>query len=231
MNSETIQKQNVEEEQQENIEETQQSKQPQESPVIQHVEEKTRSREGFNLIPALSKEEKIKIKKKDTFNFGSLLSIILLASMAIGIVGFNIISKMHLNSRKSALSTIERKVNEDIDKLSTNNAILDRVKIYEKFKKGSFSHKNIIEYLKDIAAVERANKRGKIMYSSIEITEDLTYKVSGSAPSLEQIAYLWYLFGIDENIDEINLKSVSKSDIDTRFSFEGKLNKVYFSNE
>ena len=64
--------------------------------------------EGVNLIPSLTKEEKVHVKKKNTLNIGSLLSIIVLSTIALGIVGFNITSKMQLNSSKSNLSRIEK---------------------------------------------------------------------------------------------------------------------------
>jgi hypothetical protein len=189
------------------------------------------SQEGFNLIPAMTKEEKYKIKKKNTFNISSILSIIVLASIAIAIVGFNILSKVRLNSKKNTLTKKENLVYENIDKISTNNAILERAKLYDRFKKGSFSHKRIIEFLEEIAGVERGSKRGSISFTKIEISEDLSFEASGSAPSLEQVAYMWYLFGINENVEDIMLNSVSKTDEGSNFSFEGTLNISNFSNE
>lgn len=229
---------NTKEELKQNTPNTQQSVQPQQTQPTQSQPEAVSSpttdnstQEGFNLIPALTQEEKVKIKKKNTFNIGSVLSIIFLAVVAIGIVGFNILSKAQLNSKKSTLNRLERSVYEDVDMISTNNAILERALLYDRFKKGSFSHRKIIEYLKEIAAIERGNKRGRITFNSIEISEDLSFNVSGSAPNLEQVAYLWYLFGIDESIDFISLESVGKSEEGSRFSFEGKLRISNFSNE
>ncbi|KKP65561.1 MAG: hypothetical protein UR61_C0018G0011 [candidate division WS6 bacterium GW2011_GWE1_34_7] len=182
--------------------------------------------EGFNLIPAMSQEEKAKIKTKNTLNIGSILSIIALASVAIGIVSFNILSKAQLNSKKASLSKIEKTTVSKMDKIISNNAIVDRAVLYLQVKKDSFSHKKIIEFFTEIAS-----KTEGITFRSMDISEDLTFEISGTGPSLERIARLWYLFGVHENIKSINLQSVSKSDTGVTFSFEGELNITNFINE
>lgn len=182
--------------------------------------------EGVNLIPSMTKEEKIHVRKKNTLNIGSLLSIIILATIAISIVGFNIISKAQLNTKKSALTRIEKSVDSKMDKIISNNAILSRIKLYEQVKKGSFSHKKIIEFLN-----EMAGKVSGISYRSITISEELDFEVSGKSPDLEQLSRLWYLLGINENIETINLGSVSKGDDGATFSFEGKLILENFKND
>lgn len=182
--------------------------------------------EGVNLIPSMTKEEKTHVKKKNTLNIGSVLSIIVLATIAIAIVGFNIISKAQLNTKKTSLARIEKSVNSKTDKIISNNAILSRVKLYEEVKKGSFSHKKIIEFLN-----EMAGKVSGISYRSITISEELDFEVSGKSPDLEQLSRLWYLLGINENIETINLGSVSKGDDGATFSFEGKLILENFKND
>lgn len=182
--------------------------------------------EGVNLIPSMTKEEKTHVKKKNTLNIGSVLSIIVLATIAIAIVGFNIISKAQLNTKKASLERIEKSVNSKTDKIISNNAILSRVKLYEEVKKGSFSHKKIIEFLN-----EMAGKVSGISYRSITISEELDFEVSGKSPDLEQLSRLWYLLGINENIETINLGSVSKGDDGATFSFEGKLILENFKND
>ncbi len=182
--------------------------------------------EGVNLIPSMTKEEKVHVRKKNTLNIGSLLSIIILATIAIGIVGFNILSKAQLNSKKSSLARIEKSVNSKMDKIISNNAILSRIKLYEDVKKGSFSHKKIMEFLNEMAA-----KVSGISYRSITISEELEFEVSGNSPDLEQLSRLWYLLGINENIETINLGSVSKGEDGATFSFEGKLILENFKNE
>lgn len=184
------------------------------------------SKEGFNLIPAMTKEEKVHIKKKNTLNIGSVLSLIFLAVIALGIVGFNITAKTQLNRRKSVLAKTENKVNANIDKISSNNIILDRVKLYLDVKSNSFSHRKIIEFLTEIG-----ERIGGISFRSIEISETLTFEISGKAPTLERLSRLWYLFGVDENVKTINLKSVSKGEEDVSFSFEGEFDIKNFSNE
>jgi len=189
-------------------------------PINNNVEQ------GVNLIPSLSKEEKKHVRKKNTLNVGSLLSIIALSTVALGIVGFNIVSKMQLNTKKSSLARIEKEVNSKIDKIGANNIILSRIDLYQSVKKNSFSHKKIIEFLNEISG--RVNS---ISYRSISISEDLSFEISGNAPDLEQVSRLWYLFGINDSVETINLSSVSKGQNITTFSFEGKLIFENFKNQ
>jgi hypothetical protein len=186
----------------------------------------TGASEGVNLIPTLTKEEKTHVKRKNTLNIGSILSIIALASVAIAIVGFNIVSKSQLNSKQSDLKKVERSVKGKIDKMISNNIILDRVMLYKKVKENSFSHKEIIEYF-----MEMASKVSGVTYDSIEISENLDFELSGKGPDLEQVARLWYLYGVDENIESVLLTGVSKSAVGSVFNFKGKLILENFKNE
>lgn len=186
----------------------------------------TQGSEGFNLIPAMTEEEKVTIKAKNTLNIGSILSIIALASVALGIVGFNIISKAQLNSKKGALRKIENTVTSKMDKIVANNAIVDRVDLYMDNKSGSFSHKQIIMFLNEITATIPG-----MSLNTIDISENLGFEISGIGPNLESVAKLWYLFGVHENLKSINLESVSKGDMDSRFSFKGELEITNFKNE
>jgi len=199
--------------------------QPPVSPTLAEPQKGPKT-EGFNLIPAMSEEEKVKIKTKNTLNIGSILSIIALASVAIGIVSFNILSKAQLNSKKASLSRVEKTTLSKMDKIIANNAIVERAKLYIKVKQDSFSHKKIIEFFTEIAT-----KTEGITFRSMDISEDLTFEISGTGPSFERVARLWYLFGVHENIKSINLKSVSKDEFGAVFSFEGELNITNFSNE
>lgn len=182
--------------------------------------------EGFNLIPAMSEEEKSKIKAKNTLNISSILSIIALVSIAIGIVGFNILSKAQLNSKRASLAKAEKVVESKMDKIVANNAIISRTDLYLKVKKDSFSHKKIIEFFTEIAGRVEGTS-----FKSMDISENLDFEISGNGASLEGVARLWYLFGVHENISSINLESVSKGDEGSSFSFKGTLNITNFKNE
>lgn len=201
--------------------------QPQAQPTtLAEPSKNTTVEEGVNLIPAMTKEEKIHVKKKNTLNIGSILSIIALATIAIGIVGFNIISKAQLNSRKAVLSRAEKTVNSKMDMIMSNNAILERVKLYELVKKNSFSHKKIIQFLN-----EMSSKVKGVTYKAISISESLEFEISGKSPDLEQLSRLWYILGVNDNVSTINLSSVSKGEDGSTFSFEGQFNLENFKNE
>ena len=184
-------------------------------PIAAQIKE---GKEGVNLIPSRTKEEEIQVKKKTTLSVGSLLAIIILALVSIGIVGFNIITKNQLSDKKKELANMENVVNQKADKIIANNVILDRINLYKKVKANSFSHKKVITFLR-----EMAGKIQGITYDSMEISEDLSFKISGDAPNLEQLSRMWYLFGVNENIETIKLKSFSKTETGATFSFDGKL--------
>jgi len=184
-------------------------------PIAAQIKEET---EGVNLIPSRTREEEIQVKKKTTLSIGSLLAIIILALVSIGIVGFNIITKNQLSDKKKELANMENIVNQKADKIIANNVILDRINLYKKVKANSFSHKKVITFLR-----EMAGKIQGITYDSMEISEDLSFKISGDAPNLEQLSRMWYLFGVNENIETIKLKSFSKTETGATFSFDGKL--------
>ena len=184
-------------------------------PIAAQIKE---GKEGVNLIPSRTKEEEIQVKKKTTLSIGSLLAIIILALVSIGIVGFNIITKNQLSDKKKELANMENVVNQKADKIIANNVILDRINLYKKVKANSFSHKKVITFLR-----EMAGKIQGITYDSMEISEDLSFKISGDAPNLEQLSRMWYLFGVNENIETIKLKSFSKTETGATFSFDGKL--------
>ena len=184
-------------------------------PIAAQIKE---GKEGVNLIPSRTREEEIQVKKKTTLSIGSLLAIIILALVSIGIVGFNIITKNQLSDKKKELANMENVVNQKADKIIANNVILDRINLYKKVKANSFSHKKVITFLR-----EMAGKIQGITYDSMEISEDLSFKISGDAPNLEQLSRMWYLFGVNENIETIKLKSFSKTETGATFSFDGKL--------
>ena len=184
-------------------------------PIAAQIKE---GKEGVNLIPSRTREEEIQVKKKTTLSIGSLLAIIILALVSIGIVGFNIITKNQLSDKKKELTDMEYIVNQKADKIVANNVILDRINLYKDVKANSFSHKKVITFLR-----EMAGKIQGITYDSMEISEDLSFKISGDAPNLEQLSRMWYLFGVNENIETVKLKSFSKTETGASFSFDGKL--------
>lgn len=174
----------------------------------------------------MSDEEKIVQKTKSTVSIGSALSLIILVIIILLVVGFNIITKQILNSRKEVLFSIENSVNQQIDKIVSNEEIVDRAVLYSNVKKGAFSHKAIIEFLNQMSS-----KVGNIQMRSVSISEDLKFSFTGYATDLEKVSKLWYMFGIDGNIESINLQSVGKRENNVTFTFEGELNGKNFFNK
>ena len=182
--------------------------------------------EGFNLIPSMSEEEKVVEKTKSTVSIGSVLSLIILVVIILGVVGFNIVSRQILNVKKDELFKIENRINQQTDSIIANDEIVDRAILYTNVKKGAFSHKDIIEFL-----TRMGTKVGDIQMRGVMISENLDFTYSGYSTNLEQVSKLWYLLGIDENIENINLQSVGKGDNRVTFTFEGKLDGKNFFNK
>jgi hypothetical protein len=78
-----------------------------------------------------------------------------------------------------------------------------------------------------MSVVDRA---GNIKIKSFDLGDNLSFETSGSTTELSVVARLWYLLGIDDNIETINLNSVGKSEDGVSFTFEGQLNADKFIN-
>ena len=182
--------------------------------------------EGVNLIPRQSKAEISKEKKKFSMSVSSLVSLAVLVILSLGIVLFNIISKQQLNAANKELYAKELKMEEYKSEIVSNEEILDRVDLYRYLQKNVFSPKEILEYVMAIV-----NESGNLTIRSFDLSNSLGFEMNGSTSSLEVVSKLWYLLGIDENIETINLESVGKSEQGANFSFKGQLNADHFISE
>lgn len=185
------------------------------SPVIEE-------NSGINLIPNLSKEEIVKESKKKTLNMGAVISLMALVVISILVVGFNIISKIQLNSEKKKLYNYEQRLNALSNKITSNNEIRERVFLYKNIQKDVFSSRSVIEYINGIAS-----KSGNIKLKTFDFGGQLSFDIEGEAYSYEDVSKFWYLLLNDRKIESISLKSVGKTDKGVRFNFQGKL---VFSN-
>ncbi|MCD4756222.1 hypothetical protein K8R20_01230 [bacterium] len=181
---------------------------------------------GVNLIPKKSKAEVVKAKRKFSFNVSSMISLLLLVVLSLGVVLFNIVSKQQLNAATEELFQKESELEIYGDKILSNNEILERVDLYKQLEASVFSPKEIVVYVMTIV-----DRSGNVDIRTFEIGNDLGFEMSGNTSDLAVVAKLWYLLGIDENIDNINLESVGKSDSGASFSFKGQLNTSNFIGE
>lgn len=184
-----------------------------------------RTGEGVNLIPKKSKQEVKKEKSKFTFSLSTMISLTLLVVLSLGVVFFNISSKRQLRLAKEDLHDKEIYLQSYTDKYLSNEELLERIDLYREVQKGYFSPREVVEYVTNI--VER---EGGIRVNGFNLSDDLEFEISGNGLELESVAKLWYLLGIDENIVNINLSSVGKSEEGVRFSFEGILETDKFIN-
>jgi hypothetical protein len=183
-----------------------------------------RGGQGVNLVPKKSEEEIEKEQKKFSFSVGSIVSLILLVTLSLGVVLYNIISKGQLNSAKKQLFEQEVRLESYQDKYISNQEIMDRIDLYKKFEKAVFSPKEIIDYI--MALVD---KSGDIDINGFDLDESLNVEISGSTSTLGIVSKLWYLLGTDKNIVTVNLSSVGKNEEGVSFSFEIQLDTEYFT--
>jgi len=173
---------------------------------------------GINLIPNLSKAEIVKETKKKTLNMGAVISLMALVVVSILVVGFNIISKVQLNSEKDKLYNYEQRLGSVSYKITGNNEIRERVSLYKDIQKDAFSPRTVIEYINSIAA-----KSGSIKLSAFDFGGQLTFDIDGEAYSYEEVSKFWYLLSNDSKVESVILKSVGKTEAGVRFTFQGKL--------
>jgi len=173
---------------------------------------------GINLIPNLSKEEVVKETKKKTLNMGAVISLMALVVVSILVVGFNIISKVQLNSEKDKLYNYEQRLGAISHKITGNNEISERISLYKDIQKDAFSPRNVIEYINSIAA-----KSGSIELHAFDFGGQLTFDLDGEAYSYEEVSKFWYLLSNDNKVESVTLKSVGQTVGGVRFTFQGKL--------
>lgn len=173
---------------------------------------------GINLIPTMSREEIKDEDKKKKVNTSALISLSILFSVSILVIGFNILSKLQLNAEKDKLYEAEKRMEAYNQIIIDNNEIIERVFLYKDIQEGKFSTKGVIDYVQSIS-----KKSGSSTLSDFSFTGDTGFSFSGEALDLEDVAKLWYLLTNDSRMQNINLKSVSKGEGGIRFSFTGDL--------
>jgi hypothetical protein len=181
---------------------------------------------GVNLIPTMSDEEIYVEEKKKKVNTGSLVSLSLLLSVTILVVGFNIISRIRLNSQRNQVQEKERRIREYSQVISGNTEILERVFLYEDVQKGRISTRKVIEHFRNAAASSGNNILIDFVFPGTG-----SFEFSGEGTNLEDVAKFWYLLSNDEKLEKIELRSFSRGDGVSRFSFTGALKVEEFIEE
>lgn len=182
--------------------------------------------DGINLIPTLSKEEVAVVEKKKKLNIGSIVSLLILVIVSILIVGFNIVSKMVLNTEKTKLATYETQVNKVTQKIISSNEITERIKLYQDILGETYSPKEVVDYINALAS-----KSGSAEISKFALGSDLTFSIQGKAGDLEDISKFWYILSSDPKVENVTLQSVGNDVNSVRFYFKGKfLMKEFLSS-
>jgi len=180
---------------------------------------------GVNLIPTLSKEEVIVAEKKKKLNVGSIVSLLILVVVSILIIGFNIVSRMALNSEQAKLNTYEAKVNKMTLKMISSNEITERIQLYSRVLSEAYSPKSVVDYVNAIAS-----KSGTSVIDKFSLGQDLSFTIDGTTTDMENVSKFWYLLSNDPKIETVTLQSVGNNGNYVKFIFKGKLILKEFLN-
>lgn len=178
---------------------------------------------GINLIPTMSEEEVVVAERKKKVNVSSLVSLSLLFSISILVIGFNIVSRVQLNAQREKLNEQERRIQGYSQIISGNTEILERVFLYNDIQEENYSRKSVVEYLETVASKAGSNVLNDFTFPSGE-----SFEFSGEGQSYEDVAKLWYLLTNDVKTEDIELKSFSRSQQTARFTFRGTVKTEEF---
>lgn len=181
---------------------------------------------GINLIPTMSEVEIKTEEKKKRVNLGSLVSLSLLFSVTILATGFNIISRIQLDSQKRRLQDVEKRILEYSYVTSGNTEILERIFLFKDIQEGRISTRILIEELRAVA-----NTSGNNVINSFAFPGGESFEISGDAASLEDVAKFWYLMDNHDKFENVQLRSFSGTGGNASYSFTGKLNLEEFAQD
>ncbi len=179
---------------------------------------------GINLLPTKTEQEIVIEKKTISINMYAAGAIVILLIITIAVYGYNLVTKLTLNSEKRQLAEMEEELKSYSQIIEANNDILARFDLYNDIQLSTFSPKEVLNYWKDLFT-------GYGNLNSLELANGLDFTVEGDTKSLRDVAFLWHLLTVNEKVSETNLENFSKGDEDARFSFEGKLDDEYFINK
>ncbi len=181
---------------------------------------------GINLIPTMTEVEIKAEDKKKRVNLGSLISLSLLFSVTILVTGFNIVSRMQLDSQKRRLKEVEKRIMEYSYVTSGNTEILERIFLFKDVQDGRISTRILIEELRGVA-----NTSGNNVIDSFAFPGGESFEISGKAASLEDVAKFWYLMDNHEKFNDVQLRSFSGTGERASYRFTGKINPEEFVQE
>jgi hypothetical protein len=181
---------------------------------------------GINLIPTMTEVEIKTEKKKKTVNLGSLISLSLLFSVTILATGFNIISRMQLDSQKKRLKEVEKRIMDYSYITSGNTEILERIFLLKEVQDGRVSTRLVIEELRKVA-----NTSGNNVINNFALPGGGNFEISGEASSLEDVAKFWYLLENQEQFEDVRWRSFSGTGDRISYNFTGRLKVEDFVQE
>jgi hypothetical protein len=177
----------------------------------------------INLIPPASETDIVYEGKKSTFNLGGAIAILLFAVLSIAIFGFNVITKLQLNTSKTEVAQAQEDIGTYSDLITMNEEMNKRVQVFDQVQESTISYKSVFDYWDSVS-----NATSEI--DSIKLNASLNFTVEGSASSLSDVSKMWHLLSTDSRVLDVNLKSVGKASNGVNYEFTGKLDYKYFKS-
>ncbi len=185
----------------------------------------------INLMPVMSQEEVQAVEKKSSFDFKAVIFILVVAAMSVIFSFYNLYVVNTLEQEKDKLVQLENDLIGDIDLIRENNILLDKYHFYNYIQDNFFSSKEVLVFWQEVS-------EDLCEITSITLTEDLGYEISGNSESLMNVAKFWHFLSLDSRVSEVHLDRMtlpdeldSQSPDEVRFTFKGKLNIKYFDRK
>jgi len=178
---------------------------------------------GINLIITQTEEEVIVEEKKFKLNFTSIFILVIFVTVTILVFGINIAYKLTYNTQVNKVEELKETIDQDYYLITANNKILDRLTFMHSLNEANYSPKQVLHFLNDLT-----KEYGEIL--SFTLTTDLDFTIVGSTSSYEAASKLWHLMVVNEDIEYVTIRTISKqSDSKVFITFEGQLKHNSFT--
>jgi hypothetical protein len=172
---------------------------------------------GINLLLTQTKEEVVVEAKKFKLNLSSIFTLVIFVTVTIVVFGINIAFKLSYNVQAKEIEQLEETISQDYYLIEANNKILDRLLFMKDLNETNYSPKIVLNFLNDLT-----EEYGQIL--SFTLTTDLEFTLVGSTSSYETASKLWHLMVVNDDIETVTIRSISKTDNTQVFvTFEGNL--------
>ncbi len=195
---------------------------------------------SVDLMPVLSEKEQKSVEQKHSFDFKSVVFILIVVIASVGFVIYTNMIKNQLDQENAVLSDLRKELELEADIIYDNNQVLNRYLLYNYLQSNFFSSKEVLVFWRDVS-------EGLCEIDSIELSYRgslIGYEIRGRSDSLMNVAKFWHFLSIDSRVSKVVLEGVSLPVVvmdseeeegfedsigfGASFSFSGNLDIKYF---